>query len=160
MLILFLSSLISFFLNLLDICLQLVLVSVLQWVLGSVKPQLVFFSSCSSFVFACFLNAFPRWEYVNLACFIIWLWLEGYVSSPVGYWYLSILSNENADAFTVSLLMSYWRFSSLIFSLIVLITFYILCKSLPLKHKDCLMWEYYHWLIKDIVLQYIFCKVS
>ena len=51
-------------------------------------------------------------EYANLAYSIICLWLEGNVSSPVRYSYLSILSDNNADIFAASLSISYCSCSS------------------------------------------------
>ena len=44
---------------------------------------------------------------LNLDCSIILLWLEGNVSSPIRYSYLSILSCDNADIFATSQLILY-----------------------------------------------------
>ena len=60
----------------------------------------------------------------------------GNVSSPVRCSYLSILPYDNADIFTVSLLISYWSFSSLILSSIVMINFYIVSKRFFLKREE------------------------
>ena len=65
-------------------------------------------------MFICFSKAFPNGKYVNLACSIICLWLEGNISSPVRYSYLSILPQDNTDIFAASLLISYCSFLSLI----------------------------------------------
>ena len=56
------------------------------------------------------------------------------MSLPLRYSYLSVLPDGNADIFTASLLISYYSFSSLILS-IVMISFYILSKRFFLKHK-------------------------
>ena len=55
----------------------------------------------------CFFKALAKGEYVNLSSSIIWLLLEGNISSPVRYSYLSILPDDNADIFVTSLLISY-----------------------------------------------------
>ena len=83
-----------------------------------------------------FLKAFPKGEYANLACSIICLWLEVNISSLVRYSYLSIFRDHHADIFDVSLLVSYCGFSSLILSLIVMISFYVLSKRFFLKLKE------------------------
>ena len=83
-----------------------------------------------------FLKAFPKGEYANLACSIICLWLEVNISSLVRYSYLSIFRDHHADIFDVSLLISYCGFSSLILSLIVMISFYVLSKRFFLKLKE------------------------
>ena len=44
----------------------------------------------------CFSKVFPKGEYANFACSIICLWLEGNISSPVRYSYLSIFPGDNA----------------------------------------------------------------
>ena len=90
----------------------------------------------SSIIFVCFSQAFPKEEYVNLAFFYITLLpLEGSISSPVRYSYLSILPNDNADIFTATLLISYCSFSFLILSSIFMIDFYILSKRFFLKRE-------------------------
>ena len=71
-------------------------------------------------------------ESQEIAFPIILLWLEGNIYTAVKY---SILHGDNADIFTVSVLMSYCRFSILIVSSVVMITFYILSKKLRLKCK-------------------------
>ena len=83
-----------------------------------------------------FLKAFPKGEYANLACSIICLWLEVNISSLVRYSYLSIFRDHHADIFDVSLLISYCGFSSLILSLTVMISFYVLSKRFFLKLKE------------------------
>ena len=49
---------------------------------------------------------------------------------------LLILSDDNADIFTASLLISYYSFSPLILSLAVMISFHILSKRLLLKRRE------------------------
>ena len=49
--------------------------------------------------------------------------------------YFTIFLENNADIFYASLLISYCSFSSLIFSLIVMISFYILSKRFFLKRE-------------------------
>ena len=56
-----------------------------------------------SVVFVCFLKAFPRGEYVNLACSIVCFWLEDNIFSLVRYSYLLILPYDRADIFAASL---------------------------------------------------------
>ena len=58
----------------------------------------------------CFSKTFPKGECVNLACSIICLQLEGNISSPVRYLYLSILPDNKADIFVASLLISHCSF--------------------------------------------------
>ena len=53
----------------------------------------------------------------------------------MGYWYLSIFVDDNANIFAASLLISYYSFSSLILSSIVTISFYILSKWFSLKRE-------------------------
>ena len=84
----------------------------------------------------CFLKAFPKGEYWNLAYSIICFWLEGNISSHVKHSHLSIFPDDNADIFAAFLLTS---FSSLILSLIVIIRFYILSKRFFLKRKR--LWD-------------------
>ena len=91
------------------------------------------FFPCSSIVFICFSKAFPNGEYVNFACSIVCFWLEGNISSPVRYSYLSIFPDDNADIFAASLLISYCSFSSLILSSVVMINFYVVSKRFFLK---------------------------
>ena len=67
--------------------------------------QVPFFSPCSFYLF---FICFTEWRYVNLACFIILLWSDGNISSPLRYSYLSILSASNADIFATSLLIVLW----------------------------------------------------
>ena len=93
------------------------------------------FLSCPSIGFVCFWKAFPNGEYVNLACSIIFLWLEGNIFSAVRNYYLSIFSDDNADIFAVFLWIQYCNFSSLTLSSIVMINFYILSKRLYLRRK-------------------------
>ena len=53
--------------------------------------------------------------------FIIYLRLEGGISSPVRYSYLLNFPYDNANIFASSLLISYCNFSSLILSSIIMI---------------------------------------
>ena len=99
------------------------------------EVSLFVFLPCSSAAFVCFWKYFPNGKSLNLACSIICIWLEGNVSSPVGYSYLIVFPDDNADIFAASQLMSCYNFSSLILSSIVMITCYILCKRFFLKHK-------------------------
>ena len=94
------------------------------------------FFPCSSIVFICFSNALWRGEYVNFACSIILLWSDGNISSAVRYSYLSIFPDNKADIFAASLLTSYWSFSCLILSLIVMINVHIVSKRFFLKHEE------------------------
>ena len=59
--------------------------------------------------------------------------MEGNISSPIRYSYLSILPDDNAHIFAVSLLIFYCSFPSLIISPIVKIFFHTLSKKLHLK---------------------------
>ena len=84
----------------------------------------------------CFSKAFPKGEYPNLACSVIYLLLEGNISSPVRYSYLSIFPEDNADIFAASLLILYYNFSSLMLSsIIVFSSFYILSERFSLKRE-------------------------
>ena len=67
-------------------------------------------------------------------CSIICLWLEGNISSPVRYSYLSIFTDDNAGVFATYLLISYCNFSYVILSSIVMISLYILSEKF-LKNK-------------------------
>ena len=62
------------------------------------------FKALNSFFFR-FSKALPGGEYVNLAYSNVWLWLEGYISSPVRYSYLSFSPDDNANIFAASLLI-------------------------------------------------------
>ena len=81
----------------------------------------------------CFSKAFPKEEHENLACSILCLRLEGNISSPVRYSLLWIFPDDNADIFAASLLISYYSFSSLILSWIIIISFYIFSTRFFLK---------------------------
>ena len=75
--------------------------------------SLIFICFClffpwSSIVFL--YNAFSKGEYVDLACSATLLWSNGNISAPVGYSYLLIFPDCNADTFTASLLISYCNF--------------------------------------------------
>ena len=84
----------------------------------------------------CFSKAFPKGEYADLAYSVIYLLLEGNISSPVRYSYLSIFPEDNADIFAASLLILYYNFSSLILSsIIVFSSFYILSERFFLKRE-------------------------
>ena len=97
------------------------------------------FYSWPSIVFLCFSKPFPNGEYVNSACFIICLCLEGNIYSPVRYLsiysYLSIFPGDNADTFAASLLISDCNFSSLIISSVIIISFYVLSERFFLNKK-------------------------
>ena len=62
-------------------------------------------------------------------------YLESNISSPVRYSCISILSDDNVNIFSASLLISCCSFSSLILSSIVMISFYILSKRFFLKRE-------------------------
>ena len=73
-----------------------------------------------------FSKAFPKGEFVNLACSIAVLLSEVNIYSLVRYSYLQILPEVSVDFFGASyLLISYCNFSSRILSSIVLISFCI-----------------------------------
>ena len=114
-----------------------------------------FISNC----FNLFLKCLCKRKYLNVACLIILLWSEGNISSPVKYSYLSILPDDNADIFAASLLISYWSFSSLILSSVIMISFSILSKRLFLRHKGLANASVISFR-KNMVLQYILCKDS
>ena len=76
----------------------------------------------------------PRGENVTLACSIIWLRLEGRISSPKKYLHLLIFPDDNADVFGAYFLISYCNFSSPI-SLIVMVIFVFFSKRFFLKRK-------------------------
>ena len=67
-----------------------------------------------SLISVCFSKAFPKGEYVNLTCFITFLWSVGSISSPVRNSYLSIFPDDIVDIFAGSLLILYSSFSSMI----------------------------------------------
>ena len=106
-------------------------ISLLSFVIASTC-----FLPCPSISFICFSNALSRGEYVNFACSIIILWSDEKISSFVRNSYLSILPDDNADMFVASLLVSYYSFSYLILSLIVMINFYIVSKRFFLKCEE------------------------
>ena len=89
----------------------------------------------SLFISDRFSKFFPEREYVNLACSISLLWSEGSTPSPVRYLYLSTFPEDSTDIFASSLLIPYYSFSSLIWSSIVMIKFYILSKRFFLKRE-------------------------
>ena len=66
------------------------------------------FFTYSSIVLVYFLKAFPKGEYINLACSIILVWSDGNISSPLKYQYLSIFQDDAVDIFTASLLPLIW----------------------------------------------------
>ena len=90
------------------------------------------FSFLSSIDIICFSNG----KYVNLACYLILLWSDGNISSPVRNSYLSTFPDDNADILAASLLISYCNFSSLILSSVVMISFYILSKKFFYKREE------------------------
>ena len=77
------------------------------------------------------VKTFHNGDYVNLVCSITLLLSEGSISLHVRYSFLSIYSNDNADIFATSLLISYRNCSSLILLSIVI----ILPKKLFVKCK-------------------------
>ena len=95
----------------------------------------IYFFPWSLFIFDCFSKFFPKREYVNLACSISLLWSEGSTPSPVRYLYLSTFPDDSTDIFASSLLIPYYSFSSLIWSSIVMIKFYIPSKRFFLKRE-------------------------
>ena len=56
----------------------------------------------SLIVSICFSKAFPKAEQLSLTFSIICFWLDGNISSPVRYSYLSILPDDMADIFAAS----------------------------------------------------------
>ena len=78
----------------------------------------------------------PNGEWVKLACYIILLWSEGDISSPVGYSHLSLLPDDNAKIFATSLFVPYCIFSSLILLSVFMVSFFILSKRFFLKHNE------------------------
>ena len=90
-------------------------------------------STCFSVSFS---KAFLKGEFANLDCSIICLWLKGNISTPVRYSYLSIFPGDKPDIFAASVLILYYNFSSLIFSSIIMINFYILSKRFFLKCEE------------------------
>ena len=96
---------------------------------------LYFFSLWSLIVLICFTNALPRGEYVNLGCSITLFWLGSSISSPGRYSYLSIFPEDNVDDFDASLSIPYCNFSSLNFSLIFVVSFYIISERFLFKRK-------------------------
>ena len=86
--------------------------------------------------FYLFFKWFTERRILNFACSVILLWSDGSTSSPVRYSYLLILLDDNADIFAASLLISYYSFSSLILSSIVMIRFYILSKRFFPKREE------------------------
>ena len=95
--------------------------------LGTLKHQPVFS--------VCFSKFFTQREHVNLACSIICLRLEGNISSPVRYSYLSIFPDINVYIVAAFLLTSYCSFLSLVLPSVVIISFYILFRRFFLKRK-------------------------
>ena len=106
-----------------------------------------------------FSKALTRGEYVNLACSITLFWSGGNISSPLRYSYLIILSDDNADSFTASLLVSYRSFSALILSSVVIIGFYILSKRFFLKREEIFDVGVVSVTKTNMVLPYFFVKI-
>ena len=89
-----------------------------------------FFSDLFLINFARFFNSLSSGEYVNLT----FLLLEGNIDWKVIFFHLynilkEILSDDNADTFAASLLISYSSFSSLIFLSIAMIYYISLLKD-------------------------------
>ena len=74
----------------------------------------------------CFSKMLLTGEFLKLTWFITRLSSEGSISSPVKYSFLSIFSDDKADIFAASLLISHCNFPSLTVSSIVMTSFYIL----------------------------------
>ena len=87
---------------------------------------------------------------MNEAYCIIWIWLKGNISSTVKYSCLSNFPDDNVNIFPVSLLISYYTFSSRMFSLTIMISSYILSERSDAR--VALFSE------KNIILQYNFLK--
>ena len=111
-----------------------------------------------TYFYVCFIKAFPKGEYGDLAFSVICLEINS--SSPVRYSYLSIFPYDDAYIFAASLLIWYCSFSSLNLSTTVMISFYILSKRFFLKYEGLSDARTVSVLKKNIVLQYIFCKDS
>lgn len=73
---------------------------------------------CYSIFFVCISNAFPKGEYVNLACTIVPL--SSGSTASLTYWYLFVLRNENPDIFKASLLESYRIFHANFYKSIIM----------------------------------------
>ena len=89
-----------------------------------------FFSDLFLINFARFFNSLSSGEYVNLT----FLLLEGNIDWKVIFFHLynilkEILSDDNADTFAASLLISYSSFSSLIFLSIAMIYYIFFLKD-------------------------------
>ena len=92
-------------------------------VLQFLKPQLYLFI---------FSNSLPRGEH----CYVILLFSDRNISSPVRYSFLSTLPDNNTDISAASLLISHCSFSSLILSSIVIISLKIASKTFCLKREE------------------------
>ena len=86
--------------------------------------------------------------------------MEGNVSSPVRYSYLSILPDDNVDIAAAFPLRFYFSFSSLILPSTVMISCFILSKRLSLKLKVFPVGRRVLLTKNNIVLPYTFCKDS
>ena len=75
-----------------------------QKIIKILKHQLIFVFDIQLF-FACFSKGSPNEDEVNLFCSIICFWLEGNISLPVSYPFLSIFSDNKADIFAASVLI-------------------------------------------------------
>ena len=82
-----------------------------------------------------FSKYFIEWRIRKRSLFYYSTLIRWNISSPVRYWYLSILRENYADIFAPSLLISYCSFLSLILSSIVMIN-YILSKRFFLKREE------------------------
>ena len=87
----------------------------------------------------CFSRTFPKGEYANLPCSIIYFWLEGNISSPARYSYILIFPDDYADIFVASLLISCCSFSSLILHQLLWLFFIFFLKDFFWIRKDYLM---------------------
>ena len=87
------------------ICLLKSFISYILLLANSLKISFCFACVTDSFsliAFICFSNTLPSGEYVNLACYIILLWSDGNISSPVRYSDFSILLEVKVDVFAAS----------------------------------------------------------
>ena len=106
-----------------------------------------FFIYCSPIIFICFSSALPSGEYVQLACFIIFLWLERHISSHVRF--LLLLCKYHIAVFHY--LWSCHQLPWLVFIFFIIYSFWDV--------KDCLMQEK-HQQLKKMSFSCIFFPVD
>ena len=102
-----------------------------QRFLNSLRHQLLFLSDLQLFLFV----SKKLYQEDNFACSIICFWLDGNISSPIRYSYLSILHDDKIDILAASLLTSNCSYSSLIWFSIVMIFLYIYFKRFSFNLK-------------------------